>query len=437
MTIPTMTSRFRLSVDLHIVVLLLGGLACGTDDSQPGLHGSVPGFVELDEDAPTGAAPTVGVSEPADTSRPPGGSSSGYTSGSDPGVEAGSNVSGPVASGGSEMGGGSAGANTDLQDGGAPGVGEGAAPMARGFFVDGRTLRDRCGDPVVLRGVNEMVIYTQSQDGLPAFSEMARSGANSVRITWNTRGPVEKLDAAMGNSIANQMIPMVVLNDATGDLSRLGQEVDYWVRSDVLATIVKYEDKALVNIANEAGNGSVTRAAFTSAYQNAIQRMRSAGIHTPLVIDGSQWGQDIDILQAVGPGLITFDPDHNLIFSVHTYWNDPNGARVTAEIDESVSMGLPLIVGEFAQHAVAGCGSAPFAYKTLLSLAQRSQIGFFPWSWGAVRNGDCRDDQPFDMTTDGTFAGLQGWGAEVAVTDPNSIQKTSVRSRYMLTSSCL
>lgn len=422
-----MASQSRLTLDLHVLVLLLGGLACGTDDSQAGLRGSVPAFGEPSEDA-RGAAPTVGVSEPADTSSPPGGSGAGGTSGSEPGAEGGPSVSAPVASGTGEMAGGSAGANTDLREGG--------APMARGFFVDGRTLRDRCGEPVVLRGVNEMVIYTQSQDGLPTFPELARSGANSVRITWNTTGPVGKLDAVMGNAIANQLIPMVVLNEATGNLGRVGEEVDYWVRDDVVATIQKYEDKALVNIANEAGDGSVTQAAFTSVYQDAILRMRSAGIHTPLVIDGSQWGQNIDMLQAVGPGLIAFDPDHNLIFSVHTYWDDPSGARVTAEIDQSVSMGLPLIVGEFAHHAVAGCGSAPFAYKTLLALAQRSQIGLFPWSWGTVTNNDCRDDQPFDMTTDGTFAGLQGWGAEVAVTDPNSIQKTSVRSSYMLTGSC-
>jgi len=427
-----MTSRLHLTADLHFLVLLLGGLACGTDDSQPGPRGSVPDFGGPREDAP-GAAPT---SEPADTRGPPGGSGPADTPGSDPGAEGGPSVPGPLASGTGEMPGGTAGAATDLQEGDAPGAVEGAAPMARGFFVDGRTLRDRCGEPVVLRGVNEMVIYTQSQDGLPAFSEMARSGANSVRITWNTTGPVGKLDAVMGNAIANQLIPMVVLNEATGNLGRVAQEVDYWVRDDVVATIQKYEDKALVNIANEAGDGSVTQAAFTSVYQDAIARMRSAGIHTPLVIDGSQWGQNIDMLQAVGPALITFDPDHNLIFSVHTYWDDPSGARVTAEIDQSVSMGLPLIVGEFAHHAVAGCGAAPFAYKTLLALAQRSQIGFFPWSWGSVTNNDCRDDQPFDMTTDGTFAGLQGWGAEVAVTDPNSIQNTSVRSSYMLTGSC-
>ena len=420
--------------------LVLGGLACATDDSQAGPRGSLPnenarGGLTA-QGGPTGAAPTEGVSEPADSSSPPGGSSAGDTPGSQPGAEGGPSASGPVASATGEMGGGSAGANADLQEGGAPGAVEGTAPMARGFFVDGPTLRDRCGEPVVLRGVNEMVIYTQSQDGLLAFSEIARSGANSVRITWNTTGPVAKLDAVLRNAIANQMIPMVVLNDATGDLGKVGQEVDYWVRDDVVATIGKYEDKALVNIANEAGDGSVTQAAFTSTYQDAIQRMRGAGIHTPLVIDGSQWGQNIDMLQAVGPGLITFDPEHNLIFSVHTYWDDPSGARITAEIDQSVSMGLPLIVGEFAQHAVAGCGSAPFAYKTLLSLAQRSQIGFFPWSWGTVRNSDCQNDQPFDMTTDGTFAGLQGWGAEVAVTDPNSIQKTSLRSGYMLTSNC-
>jgi len=330
--------------------------------------------------------------------------------------------------------GGASGAGGSI-DGGVVSAPDGAALHA-GFYVDGRTLRDRCGDEVVLRGVNEMVIYTASQDGLPAFSEMAKTGANSVRITWNTTGSAAKLDAAMSNAIANQMIPMVVLNDATGDLTKLALEVDYWVRSDVLAAIGKYEDKLLINVGNEVGNGTVTQAAFSSAYQSAITRMRGAGIHTPLVIDGSSWGQDVDMLQAVGPALIDFDPDHNLVFSVHMYWNDPNGTRLTRELSESVAMNLPLIVGEFAQHAVSGCGSAPFAYEVLMSVAKASAIGFLPWSWGAVKNGDCQDDQPFDMTTNGTYDALQGWGAEVAVSDANSIQNTSVRSRYVATGSC-
>ena len=139
----------------------------------------------------------------------------------------------------------------------------------------------------MLRGFNEMVIYTGSKDGTPAFAEMAKTGANSVRITWNISGPVAKLDAAMKNAIDAQMIPMPVLNDATGDLSKLDSEVNYWVRPDVVAIIQKYQDKALVNIGNEVGNGSVTQAQFVSSYTSAITSMRKAGIHTPLVIDGS------------------------------------------------------------------------------------------------------------------------------------------------------
>ena len=40
------------------------------------------------------------------------------------------------------------------------------------------------------------------------------------------------------------------------------------------------------------------------------------------------------------------------------------------------------------------------------------------------------------MTSNGSYARLQGWGLEVAVTDPNSIQNTSKRSKYMTTGNC-
>lgn len=370
------------------------------------------------------------------------GSAAGQTGAAGAGM--GGTPSGGSGNGGTSFGGAGAGGSGGTSVGGTAAGGAGSAGAAGaggagsthvGFYVDGRTLRDRCGEKVVLRGVNEMVIYTSSQDGSPYFAEIAKTGANVVRITWNTTGSAAKLDAAMANAIANKMIPMVVLNDATGDLSKLGMEVDYWTGADVSAAIKKYQDKTLVNIANEAGNNSVTQSAFTSAYQNAITRLRGAGIHTPLIIDGSSWGQDIDMLQATGPGLLSFDPDHNLIFSTHMYWSDASGSRVMTEISQSVAMSLPLIVGEFAQHAVAGCSSAPFAYKMLMSVAKTSEIGYLPWSWGGVKNSDCQNDQPFDMSN-GTYDGLQGWGKEVAVTDPNSIMNTSVRSHYMMTGSC-
>jgi mannan endo-1,4-beta-mannosidase len=338
-----------------------------------------------------------------------------------------------VATGGKATGGASTGGRST---GGTGTGGSSTCTGHTGFWVDGRYLRDRCCEKVILRGVSEMVVWSSSQDGTPYFAEIAKTGANVVRIVWETAGSPSKLDAAINNAIANKLIPMPELHDATGDLSKLGTCVNYWIRSDVVSVIQKYQDKLLVNIANEVGNGSVAQSSFTSSYQDAITRMRNAGIHVPLVIDGTSWGQNIDMLQAAGPGLITYDPDHNLLFSVHMWWNDPNGTRVTTELNESVNKNLPLIVGEFAQHAVTGCSSSPFAYKTLLSLSASLEIGWLAWSWGGVKNSDCASDGPFDMTTNGTYNGLTGWGLEVARTDSYSIQNTAVRPRYMTAGSC-
>jgi mannan endo-1,4-beta-mannosidase len=305
-----------------------------------------------------------------------------------------------------------------------------------GFWVDGRFLRDRCCEKVVLRGINEMIVWSAAKNGTPYFAEIAQTGANVVRIVWETAGTLSNLESAIKNAIDAHLIPMPELHDATGDLTKLGPCIDFWVRSDVVAVLKKYEDKLLINIANEVGDGSVTQAAFTTAYTDAITKMRTAGLHVPLVIDAPSWGQDVNMLQAAGPGLIAADPDHNLLFSVHMWWNDPKGTRVTTELTESANMNLPLIVGEFAQHAVYQCSAGPFDYKTLLAKAKELEIGYLAWSWGGIKNGDCKTDGPFDMTTAGTFATLTGWGLEVAVTDPNSIKNTAVRSRYMTTGSC-
>jgi mannan endo-1,4-beta-mannosidase len=160
--------------------------------------------------------------------------------------------------------------------------------------------------------------------------------------------------------------------------------------------------------------------------------MRDAGIRTTLVIDPSQWGQNINQLQAEGPGLIQHDPLRNLLFSVHMWWIDGSATHIKNELEQSVKQELPLIVGEFAQHAVYECSAHPFDYPALLQESARLEVGWLAWSWGGAKNNDCKDDQPFDMTTDGTFATLQGWGKEVALEHPKSIKNTSVRPRSIL-----
>lgn len=300
-----------------------------------------------------------------------------------------------------------------------------------GLRIDGRALVDRCGEPIVLRGVNEMIVWSPGRDGTPEFGEIAKTGANAVRMVWTDEGDAPALDRAITNALAQQLIPVVEHHGATGNLSAVPAVVDYWTSDDVVAVLKKHERNLLLNIANEAGDQE-TQPNFDATYRTAITRIRDTGVTMPLVIDAPQWGQDIDMLQAVGPGLIEHDPLHNLLFSVHMWWRDPEGRRVISELQQSVDAGLPLMVGEFAQHAVTGCDDAPFAYSVLLAEAQKHQIGWLAWSWGSVVNGDCAMEGSFDMTVRGTFGNWkEPWGEAVALTDPNSIQNTSVRPASM------
>ena len=385
------------------------------------------------------AAGTGGTSGTGGSGGTSGASGSGASGRGGAGGRGGGSGAGAGTSGGRGGAGGSSG--TGGTGSGATGgigtAGAGGTSGLPGFRVQGRHLYDRCGAKVVLRGVNEMVVWTAGSDGDPEFAEIARTGANAVRIVWTVAdGGAAELDRAIANALAQQLIPIPELHDATGNRSRIAAMVDYWVRSDVVAVVRKHERNLIVNIANEAGDGNVTAAQFQADYQSAVSRMRGAGYHVPLMLDAPQWGQNIDVLQTAGPALITADPDHNLLLSVHMWWNDPNGTRVMNEINQSVSANLPLVVGEFAHHAVSNCAQEPFAYRTLLSVAQAMEVSWLAWSWGGVKNSDCANDGPFDMSSDGTFAGLTGWGREVAITDTNSIQRTSVRPRSITGGTC-
>jgi mannan endo-1,4-beta-mannosidase len=329
-------------------------------------------------------------------------------------------------------GGTSTGGSTASSGGTSTGGTSGNVGSSGTMYVSGRHLYDRCGEHVVLRGINEMVVWSGDKDGIPEYAEIAKTGANSVRIVWNSSGSAGELDRAISNAVAQKLIPMPEHHGATGDLSRLPSTVDYWTRSDVVNVLKKHEHYLLLNIANESGGGWDSKSVFIDAYKTAINRIRGTGLKMPLIIDAPAWGQDIDMLQSAGPTLIQHDPEKNVMLSVHMWWDDSSGSRVRSELQESVNMNLPLIVGEFANQKV--CGGS-FAYKVLLAEAQKHQIGYYPWSWGGVNNGDCGN--AFDMTHGGTYGNWeQQWAKEVAVTDPNSIQNTSVRPHSMVHGSC-
>jgi mannan endo-1,4-beta-mannosidase len=300
-----------------------------------------------------------------------------------------------------------------------------AAPNT--MYVSGRFLFDKFGVKFIPYGINHMTLWTDISGSL-SCPEIAKTGANIIRLQWLTTGTADQLDTAITNCRGSKLVVMPELHDATGDWSKLSSLVDYWVRPDIVAVLQKHQEYILINIGNEVGQ-TVADADYISGYTTAVTRMRTAGIHVPLVIDASGYGQNINGLQANGPTLTQNDPDHNLMFSIHMWWPYEWGhtdQEVIDEIAQSVAMNLPLIIGEFGNEwDETAQGAIP--YKIIIREAHLNQVGYLPWSWGPGNN-----PQAFlDMTTDQTYATLHSWGLEVAVTDPNSIKNIAVRPAWL------
>lgn len=320
-----------------------------------------------------------------------------------------------------------------------------SAQISPGLRMKGRSLVTPCGDTVILRGVNKMVVWTNDLDLRKAtYAEIKKTGANCVRIVWLAQpgqfevdaGP-EGLDRNIQDAIDAGLLPMVELHDATGDWSKLSMVVDYWTRPDVVAIVQKHERYLLVNIANECGNENITDVEFIRGYTTAIGRMRTAGIRTPLIIDAADWGKNLEQLVRTAPTLTAADVMHNILYSVHMYWAISDGADgqyIGQQFANAVNAGLPFIVGEFTSLFNRGveCTYAT-DYEDILSICDAQAIGWLAWEWGPGNEFADPSCDVMNMTTNSMYATLKdGWAKVVAETSPHGIKRTSRSSYFVL-----
>jgi hypothetical protein len=299
-----------------------------------------------------------------------------------------------------------------------------------GMYVTNRYLFSSSGDTVILKGFNAMIVYWDIH-GEVNFPEIEKTKANCVRIFWKLAYPTPQpsdLDKVLENCIANHMIPIICLWDATGEWSKIQQCVDYWCSTEIIPVIQKYEKHLIVNIANEPGNTSMGQQVFRSTYSAAVQQMRTAGIRTPIIIDADNWGRNADAVLDNGEYILEQDPEHNLIFSWHL-WDPQNwGTGTTAEIDRIITKAtgknICFIVGEFGPCEQCGnCSGTKINWEYLIEKAYKNDIGYLPWVW---KWSDCHSIVNNSTGAYGSWVNSP-WGESVAVTSLYSIKKTAQR----------
>lgn len=294
--------------------------------------------------------------------------------------------------------------------------------------TEGRHIYTAAGERVILRGVNEMLSISSDPAGDWVMAEIGKTGANAVRIFTRTEYPADKLDRAITNAIHNGMIPIPECHNATGKWELLQECVSYWTRPDVAEVIRRHRRWVLLNIANEAG-ATVDRAAFVAGYRSAVQQIRAAKIDVPLVVDGSGWGQEHDMLLGTWSELNEYDPQQKMIVSAHSYWigtEEERKAHYRSIIDRVTRENIPFILGEGPTPSGYDCSPSP--YQWAMTELDRAQIGWLAWSWGLVSNGDCREANRYDMTHGGKFGRWKtAAGEQLAVSHPASIRNTARR----------
>lgn len=306
-----------------------------------------------------------------------------------------------------------------------------------GMYVKGRYLYSATGDTVILRGFNAMIVYWDIH-GNVNFPEIEKTGANCVRIFWSLNHPKPKpedLDKVLGNAIAHHMIPIICLWDATGDWSKIQFCVDYWCSPEIVPILKKYERHLLLNIANEPGSEIMGDEIFRSTYQDAVQQIRNAGIHVPLIIDADRWGRNADALLNNGEYLVENDPDHNLIFSWHLWdpvnWMTGTKEEIDSIITKAANTNICFIVGEFGPcEDCTRCIHTFINWEYLIEKAHQNDIGYIPWVW---KNMDDCHSIISEFPGEYGFWRNANWGVDMAVESPYSIQNTAKRPSELQT----
>lgn len=317
-----------------------------------------------------------------------------------------------AADGGSDagMGGGAGHAATE---GGRAGAPSSIEPQHRTLWTDGRSLRDTCGELLVIRGAEQILgeELPPDNDWAGLIDEIALTGANAVRILPDveTLG-ISGVDAVLSRVEDRGMVAFL----AAGDSSWLA-------RDEVRVLLGKYS--SLLVLEAYGGAEYDDRARFVSEAKARIAAVRSYGYEEPLIVSSNQFGRDLPVLLESGAEIVETDALENTILGWQAHWGDSGwyqdqygmtveqGISAVAELSFPVQLGLVLITDDDPTEYLD--------YPSAMNLTQELHIGWLWWDWynpyGSTNN----------LSTDGSAQNLTEAGQDVVLGHAAGIRATS------------
>lgn len=318
-----------------------------------------------------------------------------------------------------------------------------AAPVGETFSVKDGKLYDKSGKVFVMRGINMPHAYFYDQS-LAALDQVKTFGFNSIRMVWCADTlmtqpdrcneahlrPASDLEKVFKRLRELKLVAVLNLQNATGSNSQadLQAMVDYLLKPEIKAILIKNKDILLINMANEwYGRWDKTRG-YVDAYKAMIPQLRKAGLDHTLIIDARGYGQDFSSIPEHGTELLTLDK--NIMFSAHMYDSFGTPEKVKDSFAIARKEKLPLIIGEFAcSHGSRGT----VACDTILSEAENPElkVGTLAWSY----TGNSSDLSDLDLVERANWKVLTAFGKKI-VESPFGSKATGKEACFFSAAPC-
>jgi hypothetical protein len=282
--------------------------------------------------------------------------------------------------------------------------------------VSGRQLLDACGQPFVVRGVEQILgnQLPEGNDWLGLVREIAATGANAVRVlpSVNTL-TTENVDEILTYIGEQGMVAFI--DPLNGN--------DWYAQDDVRAMLKKHERFLIIDAYGEPQYDDIDK--WQAEAKDALVRMRALGYEVPFTVYANQFGRGLPSLFDYGAEILAADPLHNTFLGWQAYWGNNGyyqehyGYSLSEAVDAIVDSGLPIQMG--LDH-ITDMPSTEADYATLMTGAEANGIGWLWWDfynpYGAENN----------LSQDGTAENLTATGSSVLDTHAASVANTAQRA---------
>jgi mannan endo-1,4-beta-mannosidase len=283
--------------------------------------------------------------------------------------------------------------------------------------VSGNQLLDACGQPFVVRGVEQILgnQLPQGNDWIGLVREIAATGANAVRILPGVN--------TLTTEDVDDILTYVGSQGMVAFIDPLNSPDDWYARDDVKAMLKKHESFLIIDAYGEPQYDDIEK--WRGEAKEALVRMRELGYEVPFTVYANQFGRGLPSLFDHGAEILAADPLHNTFLGWQAYWGQGGyyqehyGYSFDEAVAAIVASGLPIQMG--LDH-VTDLPSETADYGALMRGAEANGIGWLWWDfynpYGAENN----------LSEDGTADNLTFTGADVLESHEASIANTAQRA---------